>query len=616
MGLRTKIAAIFVPLLLLAVLAVSATEADHAVGVMVQDLGDSGRVLINQTFEQIRTALEHSQGDPVAALRADPALVALLSSSRAFGKGVVYARVVTVTGEPIAGSSGEPVNEPPPRPFKELERAASLWSPLRRIRPLWGEHVYELSSPVEINQRPFAIIKVGLSTALISSEVRRAVSNVAFIAVVVSVMSLFGALLAGALLLAPVAAITAEVERLAAGRESGNVLIRGRDELSALARKFNELSQRVRSDRVQWEDERGRLINIFRSIDDAVLILDAEGMVRFSNDDAQGRLGLPAGGLAQGRSLAALLSESHPLVRVVRTAMAAGTELRDVAIEEGRGKDKSRLLVSIFPLGRDSARAGQLVIVRDLDPVQRLESVVDNSERLARLGGLFSGVAHQLRNPLNAITLELELLSQDARESRPVEDHVHAVREEMSRIDLVIEALMRFMRPGQLKIERVAVNDLVSETARVVTDPQINVVCRADPAAAFVKADHAVLMEALRNIVQNAVDAMPAGGTLTMTTALADGFVELTVADTGEGIAQEHLQDIFQLYFTTKEDGNGVGLPLALRAIDLHGGTLNVESRLKEGTTVRIRLPLEDRALRPAADVNINQDYPPPRLDE
>jgi len=606
MGLRTKISAIFIPLLLLAVLAVSATEADHAVGVMVQDLGDSGGVLINQTFEQIRSALAHSQGDPVTALREDAALAALLSSSRAFGKGVVYARVVTVNGEPIAGSSGEPVSEPPPRPFKELERAASRWSPLRRIRPLWGEHVYELSSPVEINQRPFAIIKVGLSTALISSEVRRAVSNVAFIAAVVSVMSLLGALLAGALLLAPVAAITAEVERLAAGRESGNVLIRGRDELSALARKFNELSQRVRSDRVQWEDERGRFINIFRSIDDAVLILDAEGMVRFSNDDAQGRLGLPAGGLAQGKPLAALLSESHPLVRVVRTAMAAGTELRDVAIEEGTGKEKSRLLVSIFPLGRDSARAGQLVIVRDLDPVQRLESVVDNSERLARIGGLFSGVAHQIRNPLNAITLELELLSQDARESKPVEDHVHAVREEMSRIDLVIEALMRFMRPGQLKIERVAANDLVSEAARGVTDPQIDVVCRLDPAAAFVKADRAVLMEALRNIVQNAVDAMPAGGTLTMTTALADGFVELAVTDTGEGIAPDHLKDIFQLYFTTKEDGNGVGLPLALRAIDLHGGTLNVESRLKEGTSVSIRLPLEDRALRPPADVNVN----------
>ena len=604
MGLRTKIAAIFVPLLVLAVLAVSATEANHAVGVMVEDLGDSGNVLVNETFEQIRTALEPSQGDPIAVLRQDKSLAALLSSSRAFGKGVVYARVVTLNGDLVAGTGGDAVSAAPPRPFAELQRAAARWSPLRRIRPLWGEHIYEISAPVEINQRPFALIKVGLSTALIATEVRHAVANVLFIAAVVIVMSLLGALLAGALLLAPVAAITAEVERLAAGRDSGSLLIRGRDELSALARKFNELSHRVRSDRVQWEDERGRFINIFRSIDDAVLLLDSAGIIRFSNDDAQGRLGLPAGGLAQGKALAALIGEGHPLVRVMRTARAAGTELRDVAIEEGHGKDKSRLLVSIFPLGRDSAHAGQLVIVRDLDPVQRLESVVDNSERLARLGGLFSGVAHQIRNPLNAITLELELLSQDARASKPVEDHVHAVREEMSRIDLVIEALMRFMRPGQLKIERVAANDLLSEVAKGVNEPRIEVRCDLDPAAAFVKADRAVLMEALRNIVQNAVDAMPKGGALRFTSALADGFVELSISDTGQGIAPEHLENIFQLYFTTKEDGNGVGLPLALRAVDLHGGTLNIESKVNEGTSVRIRLPLEDRALRPAANIN------------
>ncbi|MGH7914436.1 MAG: sensor histidine kinase [Candidatus Binataceae bacterium] len=604
MGLRTKIAAIFVPLLVLAVLAVSATEANHAVGMMVESLGDSGNMLINQTFEQIRTALENPRGDPVELLRQDKSLAALLSSSRAFGKGVVYARVVTLNGDLVAGTGGDAISAAPPTPFAELQQAASRWSPLARIRPLWGEHVYEISSPVEINQRPFALIEVGLSTALIATEVRHAVANVVFIAIAVMVISLLGALLAGALLLAPVAAITAEVERLAAGRDSGSLLIRGRDELSALAGKFNELSHRVRSDRVQWEDERGRFINIFRSIDDAVLLLDSDGIVRFSNDDAQGRLGLPAGGLAQGKSIAALSGESHPLVRLVRTAREADTELRDVAIEEGHGKDKSRLFVSIFPLGGDSARAGQLVIVRDLDPVQQLESVVDNSERLARLGGLFSGVAHQIRNPLNAITLELELLSQDARESRPVEDRVHAVREEMHRIDLVIEALMRFMRPGQLKIERVAANDLMSEVAKGVNEPLIEVRCDLDPAAAFVKADRAVVMEALRNIVQNAIDAMPEGGKLTMASSLSDGFVELSISDTGQGIAPEHLDDIFQLYFTTKEDGNGVGLPLALRAVDLHGGSLNIESKVNEGTSVRVRLPLGDRALRPAAGIN------------
>ena len=604
MGLRTKIAAIFVPLLVLVVLAVSASELNDATRVMVESLGDSGNMLVNQTFEQIRTALEHAQGDPAASLRQDRSLTAFLASSPAFGKGVVYARVVTLNGELVAGPSGDAINAPSPHPFAELQKAAAQWSPLARIRPFWGDRVYEISSPVEINRQPFALIKVGLSTALIAAEVHRAVANVLFIAAAAIVMSLLGALLSGALLLAPVAAITAGVERLAAGRDTGSLFIRGRDELSALARKFNELSQRVRSDRVKWEDERGRFINIFRSIDDAVLLLDAEGIVRFSNDDAQGRLGLPAGGLAQGKSLAALIGERHPLVNMVRTAKAAGTELRDVAIEEGRGKDKSRLLVSIFPLGGDAARAGQLVIVRDLDPVQRLESVVDSSERLARLGGLFSGVAHQIRNPLNAITLELELLSQDARAARPVEDRVHAVREEMSRIDLVIEALMRFMRPGQLKIERVAVNDLIHEVAKGVNDPLIEVRCNLDPAAALIMADRAVLMEALRNIVQNAIDAMPKGGVLTLASALVDGFVELSILDTGEGIAAEHLDNIFQLYFTTKEDGNGVGLPLALRAVDLHGGTLDVESKVNEGTSVRIRLPLEDRALRPAPGIS------------
>jgi signal transduction histidine kinase len=108
----------------------------------------------------------------------------------------------------------------------------------------------------------------------------------------------------------------------------------------------------------------------------------------------------------------------------------------------------------------------------------------------------------------------------------------------------------------------------------------------------------------LLNIVRNAVDAMPEGGRLTLKSALAEGFVELSVTDTGQGIAPEHMEDIFQLYFTTKEDGNGVGLPLALRAVDLHGGTLNIESGLNKGTSVRIRLPLEHHVPQPVADLN------------
>jgi signal transduction histidine kinase/HAMP domain-containing protein len=598
-GLRAKIAAIFVPLLVAAVLAVSATEVNHAMRVMVDDLGESGRVLVKQTFEQIRTALSNQRGDPLATLRADRALAAFLASSSAFGKGVVYVRVETIDGQAIAGLP--PAGRVKPLPFDRLSRAAARWSPLARIRPLWGEHVYEISAPVEINDHPFALIKVGLSTALIAAEVHRDVANVLVIAAVVIVVSLLGALLSG-VLLAPLTAISAGFERLAAGADTGTIEIRGRDELSVLAEKFNALSQRVRLDRVQWEDERGRFMSIFRSIDDAVILLDAAGVVRFSNEEAQGRLGLPAGGLAQGKPLAALLGENHPLVNMAQTARAAATELRDVAVEQGRGRHKIPLLVSIFPLGRDPAQAGQLVIARDLNPVRELESVVDYSERLARLGELISAAAHQIRNPLNAITLELELLSHDALNGRPTEERVHAVREEISRIDEAIEALLRFMRPDRLKIERVAVNDLLTELVKGLNDPQIEVECSLDSAEPFIRADRAVLMEALRNLLQNALDAMPSGGRLTIASRLVEGAVELVISDTGQGIAPEHLNNVFCLYFTTKEDGNGVGLPLAVRAVDLHGGTLKIDSKVDAGTSVRIRLPLEEQpAARSAA---------------
>ena len=97
---------------------------------------------------------------------------------------------------------------------------------------------------------------------------------------------------------------------------------------------------------------------------------------------------------------------------------------------------------------------------------------------------------------------------------------------------------------------------------------------------------------------------MPEGGSLTLTTGLVDGSVELSISDTGQGIAPEHLDNIFQLYFTTKKNGNGVGLPLAMRAVDLHNGTLNVDSKLNQGTSVRIRLPIENFTLRPPADLN------------
>jgi signal transduction histidine kinase len=601
MDLRARLAIIFFVLLLLPFVAVSAFQIDRTMRVMVDDLGESGELVANQAFEEIRRDLPHPGGDPVAAIHADASLQALLDSSQAFGSGVVYALVDGIDGKPIAASQSAPAAASAP-PFSVLRQKLTSWWPPTRFVAVWGDHTYEISRLVKVGDHPLANIRVGLSTALIAAEARRSVDDILAAGAVGIVLSLIGAMLAGGLLIKPLAAIVTGVEQIAEGRDQVNLPIDGRDELGTIAEKFNDLSRRIKASRAQWETERGQFINIFRSITDAVLLLDAGGSVLFANSEAQDRLGLPSGGKVEGKPLTMLLGQDSPLARMVETAYAAGTEVRDVALDLTTGDNHSRLIVSIFSLGQGPEPPGLLVVARDLESVREIENVVDYSGRLVRLGGLISGVAHQIRNPLNAMNLQLELLSQDAARGAPIDQRLRAVRQEIERLARAVDALMRFMRPEQLKLANVQVNDLLSEIATQIVRTGIRVETNFDLTVTPVCVDRALLSEALRNIIGNACEAMTNGGTLRLTTALSEksGFVEILIADTGPGITRENLERVFNLYFTTKKNGNGIGLPLALRAIDLHHGTMDVQSEVGAGTTVVIRLPLAREAAEAA----------------
>ena len=363
--------------------------------------------------------------------------------------------------------------------------------------------------------------------------------------------------------------------------------------LSAKLPRFNRLFRRPTNVESRLGDEREHFVNIFRTIADAVLLLDANGTMGLCSEEALARLGLPGGGVAQNRALGALLGADHPLVEIVNSAKSSGTALRDIRIQVGRGEVKLTYLVSVFPLGFDPARAGQLVLVRDLKSAHQLQDVVPSFDGMGVTGGIISGVAHQIRNPLNAMTLELELLRQDVRDGKPVEDRVEMLRLDMRLLAKAIDALTRFTRTPSLQPERVEVNAFVTGAAKAVSDQNINVVFKLDPSDPTVQVDRAVVTEALSNLVQNAVESMPNGGTLEITTEGLADVVNITIADNGRGIPAEILDRVMQLYFTTKEYGAGVGLPIALRAIVLHGGTLTLESKINAGTVVRIRLPAD-----------------------
>ncbi|HEX4208782.1 MAG TPA: hypothetical protein VHY56_00195, partial [Candidatus Binataceae bacterium] len=174
MDLRAKLAIVFVGILVLPFLVVSIVQVDHGMGTMVEDLSDSGTLLADQTFEQIRTALAGATSSNQAGLESvlhnDSALAAFLSSSQAFGKGVVYARIDDLNGKPIASAESIGGKQDGALPMANLRAQVASWWPQTRIGALWNERTYEIRKQVKANDQPFALIRIGLSTALISAE--------------------------------------------------------------------------------------------------------------------------------------------------------------------------------------------------------------------------------------------------------------------------------------------------------------------------------------------------------------------------------------------------------------------------------------------------------------
>jgi signal transduction histidine kinase len=226
-------------------------------------------------------------------------------------------------------------------------------------------------------------------------------------------------------------------------------------------------------------------------------------------------------------------------------------------------------------------------------------SAAGYARKQAALGRLLAGVAHEVKNPLNAMTIHLELLKQklqDGSADAGLLRHVTIISGEIARLDQAMAGLVKFVRPEELRLQPVQVGDLIADVVRMI-EPEARVravAIRTDCARDLpdINADAGMLQQALVNLALNACQAMPSGGTLEFRSRAAAGRrVEVAVSDTGVGIAPDHLQRIFDLYFTTREGGSGIGLSLVYRTVQLHDGEIAVESTPGRGTTFRMLLP-------------------------
>ena len=238
---------------------------------------------------------------------------------------------------------------------------------------------------------------------------------------------------------------------------------------------------------------------------------------------------------------------------------------------------------------------------RYLQSVQTLQERVARDRRLAALGNLAAGVAHEIRNPLNALGMGLQRLVREWRLA-PDEDQAEFTRfggvlqGEVHRLNDIVERFLVLARPPRLTLSACPVARELNELLALMREEATaqGVAIETDLAVDGVTAqlDCAQTRQALLNIVVNAVQAMPQGGTLRIAAAAHDGALELTIGDTGPGIPPDQLDRIFEPYFTTKERGTGLGLALTQRIIEAQGGRIRVESRVGVGSTFRIDLPL------------------------
>jgi hypothetical protein len=243
------------------------------------------------------------------------------------------------------------------------------------------------------------------------------------------------------------------------------------------------------------------------------------------------------------------------------------------------------------------AREQAVELQHDLDGLlDRMATELDVASRLAAISRITGGVAHEIKNPLNAISLRLDLLR--ARLGEPEEelaDEIDILSKEVRRLDRVVKTFLDFSRPVDVKLTEVDLVAIAREVAELTT-PQaglanIHVWFEAAAESAPIRGDSDMLKQAILNLVLNAIEAMKNGGNLWVRVSREQNLVVLNVSDDGPGIPSDARDKVFQLYFTTKLRGSGIGLAMTYRAVQLHNGTISFSTELGRGTAFQMQFP-------------------------
>jgi signal transduction histidine kinase len=549
---------------------------------------DLTTTLINQNDPQeLKHALEQ-------ALKSDTGLNTLLQSVVGFSPTVSDAAIADVNGRAIVDTDATALGAKleQRRDFDEL-RAGSFFQQLKVVFGV--PRVYNVYLPIQREGKPFGDIRVGISTVLLQNEVQPQLVRALYFSVVAILIALFVAAGLSNIVLRPLEAIGRRLDQMTVGvaDTTPEPDPRYADEYAMVHTKIDRLGRQIRDVKEVFSALKENLDQIMGALQDGLVLFTRDTRVVLVSASAERFIGRPRGDIL-GNLVEDVFTDATKLGRIVLDSFALQRPIpqREIELENGR-----RIQIGLDFIAERGERIGALLIMRDAESVRRIESEIELSRRLAAIGRLTSGVAHEVKNPINAIVVHLELLREKMRETDPdTHRHVDIIGREIHRLDRVVQMLVDFNRPVELQLADFDLRKLIEDVV-VLASPEaeqqgVNIQTQLAGEALPVRADSDLIKQALLNVVLNGVQAMSTGGTLHVRVKQSDTAATIEVQDEGSGIAPEVRDKVFNLYFTTKKTGSGIGLAMSYRALQLHNGALDFVTEMGRGTTFRLILPM------------------------
>ncbi len=332
--------------------------------------------------------------------------------------------------------------------------------------------------------------------------------------------------------------------------------------------------------------------NILHQMQDIVVTLDESGRITIFNQRAEKFFGVPASAMI-GHQINEIPDGLRPVLQVM---FNAGNEQPEHTVVLPDGIEYVVMVSVTTTLKQDGTPESRTLLVKDFTEAKRLEREIQRKEKLTAMGELASGVAHEIRNPLNAISMIAQRYEKEFIPKKNAKEYnalTRVLKKEAVRVNKIIQQFLQFARPPKIRLEKKSAKEFAQHLSvlfsPLAADKRIAFRSSADDS--MLSIDEEQMTQALLNLLQNSLDATPEKGEIRLTIKKTGNNSELTVSDTGSGIPPGERERIFDLYYTTKSGGTGLGLGITHRIISQHGGTIELSSDVGRGSSMIIRIP-------------------------